>query len=321
MVDTILRERPPSAISLLTLQGQSYRFGGKQMSQSGSTRLNSEQQLLYRDRGYYSPLRVLEEVEAAELCSLFLSYLEENRPRWQQLLPRDRRLYFQETHWCLRWVYRLVSHPKVLDAVEGILGPNLMVWASQWFPKLPGDKAYVSWHQDGAYWGLHPLNKITSAWIALAETTPENGCMRVVPGTHKNPLLRQAETHAPDNVLSRGQAIEAEVNEAQAIDVVLRPGEMSLHHPGVIHGSGANISQRPRIGISVIYITPDVVQNAAEPNLVALVRGKDEFAHFALAEPPQADEPCGTSKIQAEALNRQAGSILSKDRPGAVNRT
>jgi non-haem Fe2+, alpha-ketoglutarate-dependent halogenase len=285
----------------------------------GLTRLNSEQELQYRDLGYCSPIRVLEEAEAADLRAVFLSYLEEYRARWEPLLPRDRRVFFQDTHLCLRWVSRLVSAPKVLDAVETFLGPNLMVWASQWFPKMPGDKAYVSWHQDGTYWGLHPSNNITSAWIALAETTPENGCMRVIPGTHKHQLLRQTETYSPDNVLSRGQAIE-EVNEAQAVDVVLRPGEMSLHHPGIIHGSGPNQSQGPRIGISVIFITPDVVQNASEPNFVTLVRGKNEFQHFTVVDPPHVDEPCGTGKIHTEALRRQEGSILAKDRPRTAER-
>jgi non-haem Fe2+, alpha-ketoglutarate-dependent halogenase len=93
-----------------------------------------------------------------------------------------------DTHHFLAWVHGIVSLPAVFDAVESVLGPNILVWGSQWFPKLPGDHAYVSWHQDGTYGGLHPPN-LTTAWIALSDSTPENGCMRVVPGTHHSPKL------------------------------------------------------------------------------------------------------------------------------------
>ncbi len=279
------------------------------------TSLDTQQQLEYRDRGYYFPIRVLGDAEAAQLRESFGDYLERNRERWEPVLPRERRVALQETHFFLRWVYRMVSHPKVLDAVESVLGPNLLVWSSAWFPKMPRDNTYVSWHQDATYWGLHPPN-VTTAWIALSESTPENGCLRVVPGTHRNPLLPQRETYARDNVLSRGQEIAVEVDEAQAVDIVLRPGDMSLHHVGIVHGSRVNVSEKPRIGLAVRYITPDVVQDGSERELVFLVRGKDEFGHFDLAEPPEVDGNCGESAIQAEALRRKARNILPKNYVG-----
>jgi hypothetical protein len=280
-----------------------------------SAGLGTEQQLKYRQRGYCFPIRVFDEGEAAELLRYLLDYMERNRERWEPVLPRDRRALLQETHLFLRWVYRMVSHPKVLDAVETVLGPNLLVWSSGWFPKMPRDNTYVSWHQDATYWGLRPPS-VTTAWIALFESTPENGCMRVVPDTHKNPLLPQRETYAHDNMLSRGQEIAVEVNEAEAVDIILRPGEMSLHHIGLVHGSRMNTSEKPRIGLAVRYITPDVIQGGSERDLVLLVRGKDEFGHFDLAEPPQVDENCGESAVQAEALRRKGKNILPKDYVG-----
>jgi ectoine hydroxylase-related dioxygenase (phytanoyl-CoA dioxygenase family) len=194
-----------------------------------------------------------------------------------------------ETHTYLKWVYWIVSHPNVLNLVEGILGPNLLVWGSRWFSKMPGEKTYVSWHQDATYWGIHPPNVVT-AWIALSESVPENGCMRVIPRTHKGSLLPQKETYAPENALSRGQEIAVEVDEDKAVDLILDPGELSLHHIGIVHGSNVNRSNKPRIGIAVRYLTPEVIQDGIDTPFALLVRGRDDFGHFELLQPPQSDE-------------------------------
>jgi len=274
-----------------------------------STGLTLQQQAAYRDRGYHFPVRALAADEAAGRCGSFLDYYEHHRERMEKLLPRDRRNILCETHFFLRWVYEMVSHPRVLDAVESVLGPNILVWSTQWFPKFPGDKAFVSWHQDATYWGLHPLN-VTTAWIALSESTPQNGCMRVVPGTHKTPQLPQRETYGQDNMLSRGQEIAVDVDEAQAVDLALRPGEFSLHHVAIVHGSGPNISDVPRIGLAVRYVSPDVVHDAPERDLVFLVRGKDEGGHFEIADPPERDLIFGESKLHAEAIARKGRNLL-----------
>lgn len=277
-----------------------------------SRKLTVGQQHHYREQGYCFPLRVLEETEAAGLRNQFQDYVDRHAEKLKRLLPRDRRAYLTETHLCLPWVYRLVTHPAVLDAVESVLGPNLLVWGSQWFPKLPGDKAYVSWHQDGTYWGLHPPN-VTTAWIALSESTTANGCMRVVPRTHLASLLPQRETYAPDNMLSRGQEIAVEVDEAQAVDLVLRPGEMSLHHIGLVHGSGPNHSTAPRIGLAIRYISPDVIQEGASRDIAVLARGKDDYGHFDLVTPSDREENPEESALHREALQRKGSNILPKD--------
>ena len=129
----------------------------------------------------------------------FDDYTEENKERLSKLIPRERRAVYGLTHLSLPWVYEMVSHSRVLDAVEGVLGPNLLVWGSDWFVKFPGDAAFISWHQDGAYWGLQPP-KVATAWIALSPSTTESGCMQVIPGTQKI-SLPQRETYALDNAL------------------------------------------------------------------------------------------------------------------------
>lgn len=287
------------------------------MEGSCSTRLSAEKKAQYNDQGYCFPLRVFEESEAAELRTRFQDYYSENWDRIKALPAREHNSVLLETHTVLNWVYRIASHPRVLDAVESILGPNLLVWSSAWFPKMPGDKKYISWHQDATYWGLHPPNA-TTAWIALSESSPENGCMRVVPGTHHGPLLPQVETYAWNNALSRGQEIAVEVDESKAVDMVLSPGEMSLHHIGMVHGSKANESDKPRIGLAVRYISTAVVQDGAVQQCAVqqcavLVRGTDDFGHFHLVEPPADDEISSEDEARRSEILRRMRSNLAPE--------
>ena len=264
--------------------------------------LNAQQVNHYRQRGYYFPLQVFTPEETRELLGEYHAHIARHSARLLSLSPRDQASILSENHTYLTWAYRMVSHPKILDAVESILGPNLLVWATRWFSKMPGDKTYVSWHQDGTYWGLHPP-QVTTAWVALSQSTPENGGMRVVPGSHHGNYLPQRDTYHPENVLSRGQEIAVEVDEAQAVDLALQPGQMSLHHIGIVHGSKANTSDKPRIGLAIRYITPEVVQEGSVRSMAMLVRGRDDFGNFDLLEPPREDRPLNEDEVP-EALRR-----------------
>jgi chlorinating enzyme len=122
-----------------------------------SSKLGPQQTLQYEEKGYYHPIRVFERSVADEFRARFLDYLARNEPSLSGLPPRDHYFVFSQTQLLLRWIYRIVSHPEVLDAVESVLGPNILVWSTQWFPKMPGDKTYVSWHQDATYGGCTPL--------------------------------------------------------------------------------------------------------------------------------------------------------------------
>ncbi len=186
-----------------------------------------------------------------------------------------------------RWAYDLATHPRILDAVEDVLGPNLLVWTVSIFPKYPRDPGYISWHQDGTYWGLDSTRVVT-AWVALTDSTRDNGCMRVVPGSHRQPILPHRDTYAADNRLSRGQEIEVEVAEQDAVDVVLRAGEMSLHHVNIIHGSNSNPSDGSRIGFAPRFMTPETRQIDGEPLTAVLARGRDNHGHFQLLPGPPA---------------------------------
>jgi non-haem Fe2+, alpha-ketoglutarate-dependent halogenase len=269
-------------------------------------KLSVEKQEFYAENGYLYPIRVFSATETAEFRRQFDDYTDQNKDLLGKMIPRERRAVYGLTHLMLPWVYQMASHPKVLDAVEGAIGPNILVWGSDWFVKFAHDPAFISWHQDGAYWGLNPP-KVTTAWIALSPSTLENGCMQVMPGTQKM-QLPQRETYALDNALSRGQEIALEVDESKAVALTLDAGEMSLHHIGIAHGSKANSSDQPRIGIAVRYIAPEVVQKGTERQIVQLVRGRDEYGNFEIVAPPA--DAVSAAEVRKEADRRITRNVM-----------
>ena len=181
-----------------------------------------------------------------------------------------------------------IAHDEtLLDAVEDLIGPNLLVWDGGFINKEPRSDIYVSWHQDLTYWGIGPPQEIVSIWLALSTVSPENGGMRMIPGSHHE-LLPHVDRFGDDNLLSRGQELSG-VDEAAAIDVTLSPGQMSLHHGLVIHGSNPNHSDQRRIGLNFQFITPAVRQTAMTGDSAMLVRGEYADDHFAPEPRPLAD--------------------------------
>jgi ectoine hydroxylase-related dioxygenase (phytanoyl-CoA dioxygenase family) len=244
----------------------------------------------YERDGYVFPLRVLNDDEAARYLAQYHAYVERNGARLAALPANQKYLVLSETHFAARWAYEIVTNPRILDAVEAVIGANILAWGTNWFSKMPGDKAYVSWHQDGTYWNLSPV-KVVTAWLALTPSNEMNGGLRVVPGSHRQPMLPQRETYAPDNALSRGQEIAVEVDEAQAVCLSLHPGEMSLHHTWIVHGSKANTSSIPRIGLAIRYVSPEVKQESPGKPHALLVRGRDDYGNFELRNAPTNDDP------------------------------
>jgi Phytanoyl-CoA dioxygenase (PhyH) len=228
-----------------------------------------------------------------------------------------------QTHLFFRWAYELATHPAVLDAVEGVLGPDILVWTVSIFAKYPRDPGYISWHQDGTYWGLDSP-QVTTAWIALTDSTLGNGCMRVVPGSHRRPILPHRDTYAPNNLLSRGQEVQAQVDDKDAVDVILRAGEMSLHHVNIIHGSNPNPSEQSRVGFAIRFTTPKTRQIEGEPPTAVLARGRDDYHHFELLrEPPALSFEAAVAVQQAAArrlftsLRATTGRYAEGERPDA----
>ncbi len=169
----------------------------------------------------------------------------------------------------------LARTPGILDAVEHILGPNILAWSAELFIKEPGTKKVVTWHQDLTYWGMGETDDEVTAWVALSDVSVEAGCMRFKPGSHKGGIVAHNDTFAEDNLLSRGQEIE-NVDESKAVHGALKPGEMSLHHGRCFHASGPNLSDDRRIGMAIRYVTPGVREQAGGRDYAMLVRGVDD---------------------------------------------
>jgi hypothetical protein len=251
----------------------------------------------YQRDGYYFPVPVLSSEEARQYRA------------WLEGVERDlggplRGVYRIKPHLLLTWLADLVRLPAVLDAVEDVIGPDILCWNTSFFTKDARSPGFVSWHQDATYWGLSEPDVVT-AWVAFTESTTSNGNMRVVPGSHRAPLPH-ADTFHPDNLLSRGQEVTVEVDESHAADIVLRPGEMSLHHVLIVHGSGANPSDDRRIGFAIRYIPTRVRQIAGPRDSATLVRGEDAFGHFDLEPRPEADLDPAMLALHAEISDRQA---------------
>ena len=242
--------------------------------------LSAEAVRRYHEQGYYAPIRALSEAEATALRAR----LEAHEAMHGKLAGNMR----QKSHLLFTWLDDVIRHPGILDAVESIIGPNILAWGTSFFTKEAHDKSFVSWHQDSTYWGLEPADIVT-AWLAISESDVGNGAMRVVPGTHRLDQIAHRDTFAPDNLLSRGQEIAVEVDEKQAVALELRPGEMSLHHVRLIHGSDPNPSPRRRIGFAIRYLPTHVRQVVGTRDSATLVRGQDEYGNFAPEHRPAAD--------------------------------
>ena len=260
----------------------------------------------YHHDGVLFPLPVLDRA-TADTCLDEVNRLE------QALGGRPRPTELSQMHLHFDWAYRLVSHPRVLDAVEGVLGPDIIVWSAGLFNKHPHDSSYVSWHQDGTYWELDST-KVTTAWIALSASNPANGCMRVVPGSHRQGIHPHEDTYAEANALSRGQEVQVAVDESTVTDVVLQPGEMSLHDVRIIHGSNANTSDFKRVGYVIRYVAPEVRQIGNKPTAV-LVRGEDRFGHYRLAGPPVNRPFEEAVRAMQESAREQYQSVMRDAEP------
>ena len=186
------------------------------------------------------------------------------------------------------WAWDLVHDRRIVDPIASVLGPDLLLWSMDWFIKPPGGPAYISYHQDATYWGLEP-HHVASAWIALSDAGPRTGPMRFLPGSHQGPVWEQHDTYAADNLLSRGQVVKVQVDEAQTVLVPLAAGEMSIHHVRVIHGSAANRSGDRRIGMVLRYCATHVRQTKVVGDHALLAHGRDAYRHFVPVPRPRQD--------------------------------
>lgn len=257
----------------------------------------------YEREGYLFPFEVMSAAETAEARRR----IEAFERKLGGPLPKELR---HKPHLYSSTIDAIVRSPRILDRVESLLGPDILCWESVLFIKEAKDPAFISWHQDVTYWGLEPYDILT-AWVALSPSTRASGCMRVLPGSHVGEIAPHKDTFAPNNMLSRGQEIQVEVDEAKVVDIELPPGSMSLHHVKIAHGSDPNTADDRRIGLAIRYIPTRVRQAVGAGDTATLVRGVDRYRHFS-AEPRAEGDFTDAGLAAQDRLRKERMAILMR---------
>jgi hypothetical protein len=254
--------------------------------------------------GVVFPVPVMSADDAAGCLSRFEAMSAERAGRLPAALNA-------KPHLLVPWLWELVHDPRIVDAVEDLIGPDILCWATSFIAKQGQDGRYVTWHQDATHWNLSAPEAVT-AWLAFTPSDRSNGCVRAVPGTHR---VQLAHDHPGDrnNMLGRGERVVADIDESAVVDLVLAPGEMSLHHPLIVHGSDANVSDRPRVGFAIRYIPAAIRQINGAPNSATWVRGRDH-GHFEREQAPEAEFHPDAMKRHRRVL-RQAMGVIFGDAP------
>ena len=236
----------------------------------------------YHRDGYVSPVRAF----SAEEAQAYRARLEQSEREFGPLTVGESG---SKTHVLFKWADEIVRGSALLDAVEDLIGPDILIYQLTMWIKPARDDAIVDWHQDASYFGLEPHEHVT-AWVALTNATSEAGCVKVMPGSHRQGQLHHAVRQGrARNMLPRGQSISTEFDASTAVEMPVKPGEFSLHHTLAIHGSEPNRSNDRRIGVGISYI-PARVRFTGQVRLSAkLVRGVDRYHHFDPEPRPQAD--------------------------------
>ena len=264
----------------------------------------TEQQIkAYVEQGFVSPIDVLSEGEAAQ----YLHRLEEAEARYPQWANPYKR---NNVHLSFKCLDELAHHPRVIDAVEDLLGPNFSLWGTVLFCKDPKSPHFVSWHQDATYMGMSTDTFVTP-WLALTHSNISTGCMQMIPGSHRGEILKHEDTYGEHNILTRGQQV-TEVDSTQAVDLILKPGQMSLHHAKTVHGSRPNKSSERRVGYAMQSYMPPEVEELVGKNLWLDVRGHNPRKNSTLLRRPAYDlDPIAAS--DRELADRNMDDILYRD--------
>ncbi|MCW3051053.1 MAG: Phytanoyl-CoA dioxygenase [Chthonomonadales bacterium] len=237
----------------------------------------------YRAAGYLSGIGITETEEALRIRNAFDVLEAQEGKAKAQIGLLDR-------HFDQPFIWELATHPRILDCVEELIGPDFLLLATHFFCKYGPDDKFVAWHQDATYWGLEPPLALT-VWVAVDDSDVENGCMRVIPGSHRAGLRTHGKAETAGNLLSINQEVPVTPEEeGAAVDLVLRAGEVSIHDGWLIHGSLPNRSERRRCGLTLRYVPTSVkpieLNSMGKRRRAILVRGSDKEQNFGVCAAP-----------------------------------
>ncbi|MEM9464240.1 MAG: phytanoyl-CoA dioxygenase family protein [Actinomycetota bacterium] len=259
----------------------------------------------WRD-GFFFPSRVLDRETALDHARHF----EELRTTHDGRLPRPFADYARTNfHMVSTRAAELARHPEVLDRVESVLGPDLLVWMVELIVKQPRTEKILTMHQDLNYWGFDHADREVTAWIALTDATVANGAMRFVRGSHRFGSVEHHDTYGADNLLSRGQEITVDHDPADEVAVEMRAGEISLHHGLTFHGSGPNTTDEPRVALVIRYVTPDMGKAGGARDYAMLVRGADRHNHLIKVAAPERDFDAAHLALHTEMDDAQLEAL------------
>ena len=242
--------------------------------------LTPEQVLAYRHDGFLSPIPALSREEVAT-CLAGIARLEQ--ALGSPVAEADIK-WRSHGHAHSPWLNALIRHPRILDAVEDLIGPDILVWTSTFFIKEPRSPTFAAWHQDSTYFGLEPQEEVC-AWVALTDATREAGCMEHLSSGGAPRQLRHAPLRLANSINRAGQTIMEPFDQSNPVALALPAGSFSLHHELTVHRSAPNRAPHRRIGIGLNYIPPHVRVNGSVRPCAMLVRGEDKYGHFELIEP------------------------------------
>ena len=241
------------------------------------TMLSTDQISHYRSKGYISPVSALTSSEAKEIRE----EIEKIEKKWPGALDGINRNY---VHLISPLLNKVCLNKNILDAVQSIIGKNILICGTTLFIKEKNEKGFVSFHQDAKYIGLEPHNWVT-VWLAVTDSNEKNGCMRMLPSSHKDNLKYHEQKFDKNNLLTRGQTIKnISLNETDPI--ILKAGEISLHHPLVVHGSGLNQSDDRRIGFVIQSYIGTNVNQVIGKMYVQKARGEDKHNYHEYSKIP-----------------------------------
>lgn len=246
--------------------------------------LTSEQIASYRANGYLYPLNAL----SADEVKTFRDGLARTEAHLGGSLMAIDKKYRGNLHFLCRWVDQLARHPRIVDVIEDLLGPDILLYTTRFFIKEPQSEGIAAWHQDSTYFGLRPFDHVT-AWVALSNVTEQAGPVEFAAGSHIRGQLMQKSGVVKNSVNTAGQIIVEWFDQSQIDRAILTPGQFSLHHTCVVHQSAPNRSDERRIGLALSYIPTRTRHIGSKKMPACLIRGKDAFGHFELQPPPRED--------------------------------
>ena len=201
------------------------------------------------------------------------------------------------------WFNDLIRHPRILDAIEDVIGPNILVWTSTFFIKEPRSPTFAAWHQDGTYFGLEPQQQVC-AWVALTDASREAGCMEQLSSHGAPRQYHHAALGLANSINRAGQTIMEDFDKSHPVAMALPAGSFSLHHELAVHRSAPNNASHRRIGIGLNYIPPHVRVEGPVRCCAMLVRGEDRYGHFDLIDPPTAERDPAALAVHQQVSDR-----------------